>query len=127
MSEYSRAKPRAEIVELILVRSSYGEGTEKDICRELVQYFEKDGRLVAEIDPKRTIEQVEQLELKALRKMEKAIECRAESERKAERLRAALKDILNEFPIDQGLTKEKRDVLQRATAILATDIIEETR
>ena len=49
------ARPRgtdgARVVEVIETRSLRGEGTENDLCREVVQYWSFDGELLAENDP----------------------------------------------------------------------------
>lgn len=41
---------RAEIVEVIRIRQAVGEGTPKDPVREVVQYWEKTGKMIAEMD-----------------------------------------------------------------------------
>lgn len=55
MSEENTARPRgtdsARIVEVIETRSIMGKGTEDDICRVVVQYWHKNGELIATIDP----------------------------------------------------------------------------
>ena len=55
MSEKNTARPRgtdsARIVEVIETRSIMGKGTEDDICRVVVQYWHKNGELIATIDP----------------------------------------------------------------------------
>ncbi len=55
MSEENTARPRgtdsARIVEVIETRSIMGKGTEEDICRVVVQYWHKNGELIATIDP----------------------------------------------------------------------------
>lgn len=49
------ARPRgtdlARVIQVIETRSLRGEGTEADKCREIKQYWDFDGNLLAENDP----------------------------------------------------------------------------
>lgn len=49
------AKPRgtnsARVIQVIETRALKGTGTEKDLCREIIQYWDFDGNLLAENDP----------------------------------------------------------------------------
>ena len=57
MSEKNTARPRgtdsARIVEVIETRSLMGEGTPYDPCRAVIQYWHKNGELIATIDSMR--------------------------------------------------------------------------
>lgn len=49
------ARPRgtdyAKVIQVIETRALKGIGTEKDKCREVIQYWDFDGKLLAEKDP----------------------------------------------------------------------------
>lgn len=49
------ARPRgtdsARVVRVIVTESLRGEGTQKDLCRTVTQYWDFDGNLLAENDP----------------------------------------------------------------------------
>lgn len=49
------ARPRgtdsAQVIQVIKTESLRGEGTQKDLCRIVTQYWDFDGNLLAENDP----------------------------------------------------------------------------
>lgn len=49
------ARPRgtdsAKLIPVIETRSLRGRGTEDDVCREVIQYWDLNGKLLAENDP----------------------------------------------------------------------------
>lgn len=49
------ARPRgtdsAQVIQVIKTESLRGEGTQKDLCRRVTQYWDFDGNLLAENDP----------------------------------------------------------------------------
>lgn len=49
------ARPRgtdsARVIQVIETKSLRGTGTEKDLCREVTQYWDFDGNLLSENDP----------------------------------------------------------------------------
>ena len=49
------ARPRgtdeARVIQVIETRSLRGSGTDEDLCREVIQYWDFDGNLLAEKDP----------------------------------------------------------------------------
>ena len=53
--EFQPARPRgtdhAEVVQVIKTKALAGRGTEDDPCREIVQYWDFDGNMLAKIDP----------------------------------------------------------------------------
>lgn len=65
MSEKNTAHPRgtdsARIVEVIETRSLMGEGTPHDPCRTVIQYWHKNGELIATIDPMKSREEIEDI------------------------------------------------------------------
>jgi hypothetical protein len=54
MSEIKNARPRrtdsAKVIQVIETRSLIGLGTEDDLCRDLIQYWSLDGKLLATYD-----------------------------------------------------------------------------
>ena len=42
---------RAKVIQVIETRSNRGKGTLDDVCRQVVQYWSMDGKLLAERDP----------------------------------------------------------------------------
>lgn len=56
MNEYRKpVRPRgtdgARVIQVIETRALRGIGTEEDMCREVVQYWDFEGNLLAESDP----------------------------------------------------------------------------
>ena len=47
----ARGTDAARVVKVIETRSLRGDGTEQDMCREVIQYWNFDGELLAEKDP----------------------------------------------------------------------------
>ena len=49
------ARPRgtdsARVIQVVETKSIRGTGTENDLCREVIQYWDFDGNLLAEKDP----------------------------------------------------------------------------
>lgn len=46
-----RGTDMARVIQVIETRSLKGKGTENDKCREVMQYWNFDGKLLAEYDP----------------------------------------------------------------------------
>ena len=111
-----RAKPDAKIVELIRVRSPYGKGTKEDICRQLEQYFEKDGTLVFEIDSEHILEETDKALAETLDKLEFSLVRGKMNEDLVKRLLSACKALLNYVPEPENpaLTEDFRKVVDDA-------------
>ncbi len=46
-----RGTDKARVIQVIETRSMRGIGTEEDVVREVIQYWDFDGNLLAELDP----------------------------------------------------------------------------
>lgn len=46
-----RGTDRAKVIQVIETRSLRGAGTADDVCREVIQYWSFEGKLLAEKDP----------------------------------------------------------------------------
>lgn len=46
-----RGTDSAKVIQVIVTESLRGEGTEKDLCRIVTQYWDFNGKLLAEDDP----------------------------------------------------------------------------
>lgn len=46
-----RGTDKAKVIQVIVTEALRGEGTETDVCRCVMQYWDFDGRLLAENDP----------------------------------------------------------------------------
>ena len=49
--ERPRGTDSAQVIQVIKTEALRGEGTHKDLCRIVTQYWDFDGRLLAENDP----------------------------------------------------------------------------
>lgn len=46
-----RGTDSARVIQVIETKAMRGDGTDKDMCREVVQYWDFEGKLLAEKDP----------------------------------------------------------------------------
>lgn len=46
-----RGTDKAKVIQVIVTEALRGEGTKTDVCRCVMQYWDFDGRLLAENDP----------------------------------------------------------------------------